>query len=131
MIYFTTSIRDNGDQFTKLTESAPDWVKDAVREAHGDKVPDDYIYEWCSKAFIAYDDYNGNTDAAISDIEPDCYYYELGKWFTSDMERAGLVDEILQETDVKDVYAAIGMAQVREKESVYNVVFSAMALEGY
>lgn len=126
MTYFITATRHNGDQFTKLTDNAPGWLKDAIKEAHGDIFPDDYIYEWCHEAFNAYQDYDGGLDAAISDIEPEPYYNALAAWFSSHLDRGALVDQALSEVGFKEIYAAIGYAQVMEKERVYGVIFEAI-----
>jgi hypothetical protein len=34
----------------KLKESAPEWLRDAVREAHGDMLPDDYKFSMAQEA---------------------------------------------------------------------------------
>jgi len=123
---FTAKQRDNGDSFYTLSDKAPEWLKEAVQEAHDGMLPDDYIFEWCTEAYHAYEDYNGNLDSAISDIEAEPYYNALNVWFSSRMARAELVDEMLQELDCKEVYTAIAWAQVREKERVYRVIFEAI-----
>ena len=47
---FETRTRANGDLFHCLKDDRPEWVQDAVREAHGDRMPDDWTYAQCDMA---------------------------------------------------------------------------------
>lgn len=124
--YFTQSKRYNGDVFYKLTDNAPEWLSDAIRDAHAGMMPDDYTYEWAYDAACAYDDLDGDMDNAISDLEAEPYYKALAAWFSSHIERGRLVDEALQELRPDSVYDVISIAQIREKERVYQVIFEAI-----
>lgn len=43
--WFVSAVRSNGETFVKLDDGAPEWLSDAVREAHGDEFPDDGCYD--------------------------------------------------------------------------------------
>lgn len=53
--FFKTGKRDNGVRFTTLSDNAPQWLKDAVREAHAGDMPDDWIYNEARAACDAID----------------------------------------------------------------------------
>jgi hypothetical protein len=53
---FERKTRPNGDTFTALSDDAPQWLKDAVQEAHHGTMPCDWIYSECSAAYDAYSD---------------------------------------------------------------------------
>jgi hypothetical protein len=58
-VHFVTRIRQNGDkeeeQFITLVEDRPQWLQDAVRDAHQRTLPNDWIYEECRAAVEAFD----------------------------------------------------------------------------
>jgi hypothetical protein len=53
--WFVTGKRDNGDSFVSLKDGRPDWLQEAVHEAHGGNLPDDWIYAECEAACEAID----------------------------------------------------------------------------
>lgn len=124
--YFTMKRRENGDCFYCLNDDAPEWLSDAIQSAHDGMFPDDYIYQWCYDAACAYEDYDGNLDSAISDLESDVYNNALIQWLASHLSRIDLVDEALQECEFKEIIPAISYAQVREKERAYSEIFEAI-----
>src|ERR1041385_3387200 len=50
--YFVTRFRENeggqGDPYITLADNAPTWLKDAVHEAHGDILPNDWVFSTCA-----------------------------------------------------------------------------------
>lgn len=54
--WFQTGKRDNGDTFVSLKDDRPDWLQDAVRDAHSDMLPDDWVYAECEAACNAIDE---------------------------------------------------------------------------
>ena len=43
--YFTTDKRDNGEEFIKINDDTPKWVREMVRVANGDMLPNDWRYK--------------------------------------------------------------------------------------
>lgn len=66
--WFLTRIRrTDGENVTywSLDDAAPEWLRTAVYEAHGDRLPNDWTYEQCANAWHAICDYvreDGNVD---------------------------------------------------------------------
>lgn len=54
--FFVTRKRDNGETFVALTDDRPEWLLDAVHEAHGSDLPNDWIYRECEATCDAIDE---------------------------------------------------------------------------
>lgn len=54
--YFKSGTRDNGERFVTLTDERPEWLQDAVRDAHRGTMPNDWIYDECRAAVEAFED---------------------------------------------------------------------------
>jgi hypothetical protein len=80
---FETRYRENGEPFACLKDDAPEWCRDAVREAHDDALPNDWIYAACrdmAEALAESDsgDMEAVYDAAAGMTDP--YTHQLLKW---------------------------------------------------
>lgn len=92
--FFEVKTRDNGERYYCLTDAAPAWMADAVREAHDDEMPNDWRYQMCARIFEAID--NGETEPyLIADSLVMVYTSDLLKWVRENLHRTGLVDDIL------------------------------------
>jgi hypothetical protein len=86
--YWTKKTRDNKTMFWTLTDDRPQWLYDAVCEAHagGHDFPEDWAYEECRAACDAIDDGSllegDDTDAlhAHADSRVDVYTKDLFAW---------------------------------------------------
>ena len=90
---FTTRTRDDGTRYVCLTDAAEEWMRDVVREAHGDMLPDDWRYDAIASAveFIAEnEDYDDRRDE-WADGMVDVYDSALVEWYASHAARAGYV----------------------------------------
>jgi hypothetical protein len=80
--YFVSGTRDNGETFVTLRDDRPEWLQDAVRDAHRGTLPNDWTYAECLAAVEAYD------ESAIADDEMhdhvdarvDVYTKDLYQW---------------------------------------------------
>jgi len=82
--FFTTGTRDNGETFTTLTDDRPEWLQDAIREAHVSDLPNDWIYAECSAACDAIDDESLTDEDSIheyADGRVDIYTKDLARWY--------------------------------------------------
>lgn len=130
---FETRTRANGDLFHCLKDDRPEWVQDAVREAHGDKLPDDWTYAQCDMAASLI------REQIQCDIEPcdlldeitveaDCYYSNLTTWLAGHNGNLDFVNEYIQDFTagkVEDVQTLIAGGQWLAKQMVLNCMVNA------
>lgn len=103
--FWERRIRNNGETFFCLTYAAPKWLGDAVREAHGGELPDDWIHEQCfavcnaisEGSLASTDDVQGWADCNV-----DPYVADLLKWVGGGRIRLGLCDEACREGRVSE-----------------------------
>lgn len=116
--FFQLVPRGNGDVVWSLTDDRPEWLADAVREAHDGEFPDDWRYDTCHGIFSmldAEDDpFDDDLAHEIADQLVDTYNYDRLKWLSDDMTRIAYCDEA-QEDGLTDnhmgVFEAIGAGQ--------------------
>lgn len=80
--FFKADKRDNGERFVTLTDDRPEWLQEAVWEAHSSSLPNDWIYEECYRAVQTFDE-NGLDEDALhdhADSRVDVYTRELYRW---------------------------------------------------
>lgn len=81
--YFETRTRDNGESFVCLLDSAPEWLRDAVHDAHNGDGPHDWIYCECRDACEAIDHGDLTDDDSVhqyADGRVDMYTRDLYQW---------------------------------------------------
>lgn len=78
--YFTSTMRDD-ERITILAESAPDWLRDAVRECHDGGWPDDWVYDKAESIVEAIED--GSDQHETVDGLVDIYTHDLIQWSKS------------------------------------------------
>jgi len=104
-------------------------MRDVVREAHGDMLPDDWRYETCADAcaFIADADEPEEGASEFADGAVDVYTSSLTDWLGSSVYRPGYVDEAANEFGpAEDVLAGIARGQYMEAEEVYAATLNAL-----
>lgn len=89
---FFTDQRADGSSFVRLPDNAPEWMRDAVREAHDGAMPHDWIYSACCNAAGALAELDDDDDAGDAahewaDMQADVYRGRLASWL-SDVEGA-------------------------------------------
>ncbi len=91
--------RDNGDTFYALADGSPEWMTDAIRAAHGDRLPDDTIYGVCKEVADALADADESQDPrdVLLDIEPDIYTSGLTAWLAAHIDHVADCDEYAEE----------------------------------
>jgi len=89
--FFVDDKRDNGESFVKTTDDRPEWLQDAIREAHCSDLPNDWIYETSRAVCGAIDDGALTDDDSLhewSDSYVDVYTRDRMQW-VSDMCLSG------------------------------------------
>ena len=115
--FFTTNERPNGDKIVVLKDDAPEELKELVRDAHGDMLPDDYKYRFIEDALGNFADYD-DPDSAIDEMESDVYTSDLTEWLNSSNNRVYYLSDALSEYGVNDGFQALSLAQLQEKREV-------------
>lgn len=127
--WFETRTRDDGTTYTAVKDGRPDWVQDAVREAHCGMLPDDRIYRLCRNAFgfIHGNDATEDDQSEFADQAVDVYTMDRLRWLASHLSRPGLCDEAADEmgADGLGIVERIGLGQYVEAQGVYAVIFAA------
>jgi len=118
--FFIKKQRDNGEDFW-IVESAPDELKELIRDAHEDMFPDDYKYEFIREALLDFASYE-DIDSAIDNIEADPYTAGLTHWLASDINRVYYLTEAIEQYEPKDGFQVLTLAQYDEKREVYSSV---------
>jgi hypothetical protein len=81
--YFVPKQRVGGETFYTLADDRPQWLNDAVRDAHDNDFPCDWVYEVCYHACYAIDDGSLTVDSGsheFADNEVDVYTRDLYRW---------------------------------------------------
>lgn len=113
--------RTDGSSFVR-TKKEIKWQKDIIHNAHGDNLPDDYIYQFIEDALcVLADCREGEEDDCIYQIEADVYTSDLTKWLHSSNNRVYYLDEAIS-NGAKDGFGLLAMAQTQEKQEVAQAV---------
>lgn len=128
--------RDDGSDYVRFVEGCPLWVESAVRDAHGDMLPDDLMFELCERLAgrLAGEDPDNwdNYSSEIADSMVDVRNHDLLKWVGSHMQRAFSVDEVLEQglnDPNKGFYHLIQCAQYEEAQRTLYTLISAIDKE--
>lgn len=135
LAYFETARRTTDDEsctFVKLKESAPGWLRDAVREAHGDMLPDDYKFRMAHEACETIAEVGEFGDMAEIEQEfadkADTYTSDLLTWLGSSYQRLSYCDAAISDhgTTRTDMSEIISRGQMMEREEVFGVIREAI-----
>jgi hypothetical protein len=123
--------RADGSPFYVLADGSPEWMLDAVREAHAGKLPNDWSYKLCAyiaQAAAGYDapeDY----DSEIADGVVPSYTSELIDWMASHADRRELADEAIK-SGAFTIDDACRMGCETEASGIFWVLARAVEAEG-
>jgi hypothetical protein len=116
---FETRTRDNGETFVALTDDAPEWLRDAVYDAHGGLLPDDWTYAACSNLLDLL--------AECDDVDADPYFDDDVDVYTSDLldwarSHTSDIDDVLAEWRPDTLCDAIMIAQALELGRILRII---------
>lgn len=124
---FTRDKRHNGKEFVKLKDGSPEWMKEVCRLAHGEMMPDDWRYVMIEKAADYLADSEEPDGCEFADQATEIYNTALLDWVASHLDRAGYVDEAVEELGYPgDLFKSLQYGQYRELEEVYGLVKDAL-----
>lgn len=128
--YFQRKTRDNGEAFYTFVDDRPDWVYDAVMEAHDGEMPDDWRYDICDSLFAEIDEDTDEDDLhEIVDGLVDVYNADRTAWLAGNLYRASWVDEAAEEFGIPDdggIFGLIGMGQYLCIRQMAQIIFDAI-----
>lgn len=102
-----------------VTDLKEQWLTDLCHEAHGDKLPDNWCYQFIHEALDAISETDNYEDI---DLEADIYTNDLTKWLHSRVDRVYYLTQALEELEPKDGFQALAYAQYLEKREVLDSV---------
>lgn len=127
--FFQTKTRDDGSVFICLVDDRPEWVYEAVREAHDDEFPDDWRYEHCALIFEQVAQGANDPDDAdtIADSLVDIYDADIVKWLADNTTRSAYVDDWHNDygAEFNDVISSIRGGQYVCLERMARVIIEA------
>ncbi len=110
--YFTNTMRGE-ERIVTLRDDAPEWVSDAVREAHDGEMPDDWRYDICESIFEEIDPEDDDRDFELADGLVDVYNNARVAWLAGDLGRASYCDEAADEYGIAgDTFDRLGWGQL-------------------
>lgn len=121
-----------GEAFVSLTDDAPDWVYDLVREAHGTMFPDDWRYSATRQACSHVSECEGDTDPddlphEIADALTDVYTMRLTAWMASHIDRVAYVDQAREESLVAADAPVFNLLQAAQYVELFEIASSVVA----
>jgi hypothetical protein len=121
--------REDGSQYVRLRDDAPEWVRTMVYDAHSDILPDDWRYATIRDAIEAIMDSGDDEDRSHEFADDaDVYNSDLLAWVGSHGSRPGYVDEARDELgEPRDFYHGLQMGQYLERAEVYDAVLEAIS----
>jgi hypothetical protein len=104
------AVREDGSQFLRLSDFAPDWGSDVIRDAHNGELPNDSRYALIRDALEAlkdgaYEDEEKATEDVCSislDLLP-CRTADLLAWFADHCARLAACDDALSDGRVAEI----------------------------
>lgn len=135
---FQRKTRDNGDAFYSLKGGTPEWMRDAICDAHDDKLPDDWSYDACHSIVCAIcDSSDDDTESDIRDRDCeiidsciDSYTNRLALWLASHSARIGYCEEAGKEYGAPtDIVRAMRQGQYYELSLIFAAILSAIVAQ--
>lgn len=131
---FKSGKRTDGQRYVYLDDKASEKLKDSVHQAHGDLLPDDWIYGTYADLMQKVSEYDLKT---IDDLENvryeivdscvDIYTADLTKWLASNINNVYYLGEASREYGSMDGFQLLAVAQYKAIDEVMNEVFSLLS----
>lgn len=115
------TVQETGTATCRWKGTAPEWMRDMSKHAHGGMWPDNWRFQFIQAALDRIVEYD-NMDDARDEIEGDPFTHSLIDWLGSSYGRIRLVNDVLEETDTKDIDTALRIAQCNERAEVFDLV---------
>ena len=130
LAHFEDKTRADGSEVITLKSGAPEALRTSVMAAHGDMMPNDWIY---AKYQNILADMSGYTMLTLDDLEDnrgeivdglvDVYNADRSAWLASNLAFAGFCDEAAEEYGSEgDTFGRIGRGQYMAIDGIYSEV---------
>ena len=117
------------DDIVILKDNAPKELQDSVMEAHGNRMPNDWIYE---KYYGILDALDGYTIENIDDVDNyeyeiidgliDVYTSNITAWLNDSDYNVYYLTEALENEEPKDGFKALQLAQYKAIQEIFSFV---------
>lgn len=128
--FFKVGTRDDKSEYTFLRDDKPEELYKSIRLAHGDRFPDDFVYDTYMSILENIDNYEVDTIDQLDDIRSelvdsmvDTYTHDLLKWLASDINNVYLLTDVIEEYNPKDGFQLLSMAQYNAIDDIFNYVY--------
>ncbi len=123
-----TRTRDDGSRYICTKDGAPDWLTELIHKAHGDRLPDDYCYQFISDAIDAIAEEIGDEPAdSLNCVEADMYTTDLTAWLHSRCDRVYYLTEAQEEFGpIGDGFQLLATAQRTERDEIGGSVLASL-----
>lgn len=127
---FFDVVEKSGKNITIYKDNAPQELIDAIHEAHGDRLPDDYIYQWFKDILSDLSDYSIETqediDEAMGEIidsNISVYTSDLTEWLNTNNNNVYYLSEVLDEYGSElDGFQLLSIAQSKAIQEVFDAI---------
>src|SRR5262245_45755099 len=116
--------RDTARDILLPTDGAPEWFTDLCHHAHGDRMPDDWRYEFIQDALNALEDGADEDGIDLDGLYP--YTADRLDWLASHLDRPGYCDEAAADMGGPpgEILAFVAWGMDRELREVFGLVRS-------
>lgn len=128
---------DSAKSITILKDTAPEELRDSIRAAHGDRMPDDWIFSTYENILGAFSNYTITTADSLEDNRSeivdglvDVYTSELTGWLHRDNRNVYYLTEALEEhSEGADGFKILAIAQYLAIDEVAGEVINYLTKE--
>jgi len=128
--FFELKERDPDRRYIVLKDNAPESLKESIRDTHGDRLPDDWIYDKYHSALETLSGYDINDENDINDNRAeivdglvDVYTSNLTQWLNSNNSNVYYITEAQEEYGPEaDGFKILMMAQYKAIDEIFTHV---------
>lgn len=133
LMMFDRKTRDNGDSFVILGDNATKLLCESVRDAHGERLPNDWTYGTYADLMQQVTEYELNTIDDLEDVRHeiidsyvDIYTDKLTEWLHDNVNNVHYLTDAMEQAE-GDGFNLLQMAQYMAIEEVMNEVVSLLS----
>lgn len=135
---FESKQRDNGDYFVVFNKTATEELQDSVKQAHGDDMPNDFIFSTYADLMQKVTEYELDSSEALEDMRHeivdgsvDIYTHDLTKWLASDTKNVDYLGQVVDEHTgtCNGGWEVLALAQYKAIDEVMEYVVNLLSKE--